>query len=104
MDLSEKIYKRNNILNFLFQHTSLFRCFEHAYLFGSVLREDKYPGDMDLLLIYSEYSDNILNDMERIQSLLEGIFHLPVDLTVLSFEELTDTDFLRKILTYCKLK
>ena len=79
MDLSVKTCERDNILNGLLQHMPLFRSFEHAYLFGSVLCENKYPGDMDLLLVYSEYSDGILSDTEHIQSFFEETFHLPVD-------------------------
>lgn len=104
MDTLMRSAEKNDILVFLLQHISLFRLFNQAYLFGSVLNENKYPEDIDLLLIYSKYSDNILDDMGCICSLLEETFHLPVDLTVLSYEELIDTDFLEKIVTYYKLK
>ena len=86
------------------QHISLFHSFDHVYLFGSILNGNKYPEDIDLLLVYSEYSNIIIDDMDHIYSALKEKVPLPVDLTVLSFEELIDTDFLGKVMTYLQLK
>ena len=104
MDILINSNERNCVLEFILQHISLFHYFDHVYLFGSMLDKNKSPGDIDLLLIYSEYSTDMLDSIGHICFLLEDTFHLPVDLTVLSFEELIDTDFLRKVISYYKLK
>lgn len=87
------------------QHITLFDSFDNVYLFGSILDINKIPNDIDILLIYSEYSSKIINDLGSICSGLEEISGLPVDLTVLSIEEEKDTKFLEKInFKYLKLK
>ena len=41
------------------KYLSLLEEIEHAYLFGSVLVNSKEPNDIDVLIIYSKYSDYI---------------------------------------------
>ena len=95
----------NNISEFIKQHITLFDFFDNVYLFGSILNERVYANDIDLLLIYSNYSNNIINNLNQICSVLEEKYNLPVDLTVLSMEEEKETKFLKKISpTYLKLK
>lgn len=66
---------------------------------------NKIPNDIDILLIYSEYSNKIINEMSIICSVLEELSGLSVDLTVLSVKEEKDTEFLKKINSaYLKLK
>lgn len=83
----------------------LFDSFDNVYLFGSILITNKTPNDIDILLIYSNYSKKIINDSNLICSTLEDISGLPVDLTILSIEEEKDTKFLKKLNSlYLKLK
>lgn len=87
------------------QNIYLFSLFENVYLFGSILDDSKFSNDIDLLLIYSSYSNRILDDLNQISSVLETMYRLPVDFTVLSIEEEKDIEFLRKIYPkYIKLK
>lgn len=95
----------NSIFNFVKNHIVLFDSFDNVYLFGSILNENKIADDIDLLLIYSNYSNRILNDLNQISSVLEDEYGLPVDFTVLSIEEEKNTEFLKKIFPiYLKLK
>lgn len=104
MDIFMESKISDKILGFIKEQKQLFESFDAVYLFGSVLDRDKYPRDIDLLLVYSEYSNKIINDLDLICYVLEEIFKIPIDLTVLDCAELTDTDFLKKIKVYIKLK
>lgn len=95
----------NNIVTRIRENVALFNLFDEVYLFGSVLDSTKTPNDVDVLLIYSEYSDAIIEESRRILQFLECIIGIPVDLTVLSVEEENDTHFLNRIsLRYLRLK
>lgn len=92
---------KNNILKALQEHYTLFRMFQKVYLFGSALDTTIYPNDIDLLLVYEEYSDTILSELSLISNVLERITKLPIDLTVLSSEEEKETAFLDRIKHHC---
>lgn len=96
---------KSNIVALLLENISLFEKFDKVYLFGSVLDDNKFPNDIDLLLIYTSYSDVIRQEINRMFVSLESIIGLPVDLTTLSIEEERDTQFLSRISRQClKLK
>lgn len=94
----------NKITIYIKQHMHLFDSFDNVYLFGSILSYKEKINDVDILLIYSEYTDKLLNDMDSICFILEKAFLLPVDLTVLSVKELKSTDFLNRIKLFYKIK
>ena len=95
----------NDIVTLICKNIALFDLFDGVYLFGSVLDSTKIPNDVDVLLIYSAYSDAIIEEAKRISHSLESLIGLVIDLTVLSIEEERDTQFLDKIsLQYMKLK
>lgn len=95
----------NDISKHIRQNIYLFSLFENVYLFGSILDDSKFSNDIDLLLVYSSYSNRILDDLNRISSVLETMYRLPVDFTVLSIEEEKDIEFLKRIYPkYIKLK
>lgn len=96
---------KHKISEFIRSNITLFNSFDNVYLFGSALDINKFPNDIDLLLIYSKYSDKIKNDLSVIRSVLEKENRLSVDLTVLSGEEEKDTNFINKLNQhYLKLK
>ena len=65
----------------------------------------KFANDIDILLIYKEYSNNIINDLNIICSVFANLSEFPIDLTVLSVEEEKDTMFLKRLNSrYMKLK
>lgn len=97
--------ENNDIVTLICANIALFDSFDAVYLFGSVLDSTKIPNDLDVLLIYSEYSDVMIEKTKQISYLLEGLTGLAVDLTVLSVEEEKETRFLNRIsLKYLKLK
>lgn len=105
MYTSRKSNLKNTICKLFTQHITLFDSFNSVYLFGSVLNMNKFPNDIDLLLIYDKYSNNIVRDVNFISLILEIETGLPVDLTALSIEEEKNVEFLKKIdPTYLKLK
>ncbi len=77
--------------------------FASAYLFGSILCKNN-PNDIDVLLIYTQYSSSLLEIVKNVQFDLENFFQLPVHLTVLSNSELKSTNFLAKIKNYFRIK
>ena len=93
------------IINIIFQNIYLFDSFDNVYLFGSVLNKCENPNDVDILLIYSEYSNKLISDLKLISGVLEEKVGLPIDLTVLSNKEEMDVKFLKRISSsYLKIK
>lgn len=97
-------HTRDNISYFINKYVYLFNVFDSVYLFGSIL-DKKEPNDVDILLIYSVYSSEILTHIKIIHSAFESLIKLPLDLTVLSVNEEHGTQFLRKLNSkYIRLK
>ena len=95
----------NNISHLINRHIKLFNSFKDIYLFGSILNVEKTPNDIDMLLLYTEYSSDIISDLNIICSVFASLSELPIDLTVLSVEEEKDTMFLKRLNSkYLKLK
>ena len=40
-------------------HIELFKSFKSVYLFGSILNENRSPNDIDLLLVYKDFSNQL---------------------------------------------
>lgn len=96
LEVIDKIYKHN---------IEIFDDFEAVYVFGSILDVQKSPNDLDLLLVYSNYSDDSLRKMKLIRRMFETQIGLLVDLTVLSEREKQETNFLERLNSkYVKLK
>ena len=95
---------QNKLVEFIADNNGLFRNFEHIYLFGSIVKGCSCPHDLDFLLTYSMYKDDIISNSNSITCLLEQEFLLPVDLIILKKEELEGTNFLKKIKRYIVLK
>lgn len=94
----------NKIKKCIKKNTNLFGLFDSVYLFGSILNAYANPNDIDILLIYSALSNNVINEFNTMCNVLEESCGLPIDLTVLSLDEEKETDFLKKINSYLKLK
>ena len=95
----------NNILELIKKHISFFEPFKCVYLFGSATNPDLVHNDIDLLVIYEKYSQEIENALKKISNELQKVTDLPIDLTVLSVEEEKDIAFLEKIApNYLKIK
>lgn len=96
---------KNSILGLIKEHVALFDPFKHVYLFGSVIDPNISHNDVDILIIYAKYSDEIENTLQVISTELEKASGLLVDLTALSIEEERDIAFLERIKPhYIKIK
>lgn len=95
----------DNIIEIIRGHTTLFDPFEFVYLFGSAINPNLIHHDIDLLIIYTKYSQEIENALQKVLNKLREAIDLPIDLTALSIEEEQDTAFLKKIEpNYLKIK
>ena len=95
----------DNISRLVNRHIKLFSSFKNIFLFGSILNYGKTPNDVDILLIYTEYSTQLMNDLNIICSVFASLSELPIDFTVLSVEEEKNTLFLKRLNSkYLKLK
>lgn len=70
---------------------------ENVYLFGSVLNVDKMPNDIDILIIYLEYTNAMYQRVKEFAAKVENTSGLKVDLTMLSIEEEKEVRFLGRI-------
>ena len=70
---------------------------EKIYVFGSILKKEHYVNDIDLLFVYLEEFDNMVECSNALAELIEQYLQKPVDLTVLSKTELKETSFLRRL-------
>ena len=96
---------KNNILKLIQEQISLFDPFESVYLFGSAINPNRIHHDIDILVIYTIYSQEIENSLQKVSDKLGEIIDLPIDLTALSVQEEQDTAFLKKIEPhYLKIK
>lgn len=96
---------KNSVTKYIKQNISDFQSFDNIYLFGSILDDSAIPNDIDILLLYSEYSEKINLDSAILSSILENKFGLPIDLTILSINEEKETMFLSRLNSlYLKLK
>lgn len=104
MNISDQLEIVSGFLSFYNQNQDFFKSFEHIYLFGSVLSDAPFPNDIDLLLVYPRFKNELLSDINRIKKQAKHFFYIPVDITVLSIAELDQTAFLSKIKHYYKIK
>lgn len=88
---------KNSILKLIQEHVALFDSFEHVYLFGSGIMPNIVHNDIDILIIYAKYSDNIEDKLRVIKDELGKASGLVIDLTVLSIQEERNVAFLERI-------
>ena len=95
---------KDTVTQFIYNNISWFYCFDEVYIFGSVLKDNPIYNDVDLLLVYTTYNEEMLCVLDEITSLMEENFQIPFDLTVLSKKELESTNILQMIGKYIKIK
>ena len=81
-----------------------FWAFDNVLLFGSSIQEGIVPEDIDLLLVYRDFTDVVLSEMKSICFFIEENLHMELDLTVMSINEVFETGFIEKISDYIQLK
>lgn len=106
MDILMKSSRFNNdIIEQVRKHITLFDSFKHVFLFGSALELNTINNDIDILIIYTEYSNKFGNDLILFTNELEKELGMLIDITSLSAEEEKETKFLDRIKSHClKLK
>lgn len=106
MDILMKSSRLNNdIIERVIKHITPFESFKHVFLFGSALELNTINNDIDILIIYTEYSNKFDNDLMLFSNELEKEIGMLVDITSLSVEEEKETKFLDRIKYHClKLK
>lgn len=85
------------LLEMVKKHVPLLNDVEQVYVFGSSLNPNRIPNDIDVLILYSEYSSTIQHQIKEFERQLANESKLPVDLTILSFEEENQVEFLEKV-------
>lgn len=67
------------------------------YLFGSILKDNCRPNDIDILILYDDSSisnfDSVINLRKTLEERLMRIINLPIDITLLSYKENTEISF-----------
>ena len=96
MDISMKLNKIE-ALNLIKNNIDLFCFFDKSYIFGSILKPDKYSEDIDVLLLYSTFSYDIQKSVNEIIEFIEQKTFYPADITALSFEEEIEMGFIDKL-------
>lgn len=74
----------------------------HLFLFGSALNKD-FPRDLDILMVYSSTNVSIQTVIDLKNQLLQYFkkkCHIPIDLLLLSLEEVEEIDFIEKESAY----
>ena len=87
------------------KHITPFDSFKHVFLFGSALKLNAINNDIDILIIYTEFSNEFDDDLILFSNKLKKEVGMLVDITSLSVEEDKETQFLDMIkFDYLKLK
>ncbi|PAK32878.1 nucleotidyltransferase [Bacillus safensis] len=93
------------VIQKILQHIELFELFNSVYLFGSILNENRSPNDIDLLLVYKDFSNQLLIDLDKIVTFFDHSYELSFDLTVLSEQEEEESGFMIRLTSnYLRLK
>lgn len=105
MDILTVLNRKEIVIQKIFYHMELFKSFKNVYLFGSIISDKKNPNDIDLLLIYEDFSNALLRDLDEIRTIFEKLYGFSFDLNVLSEKEEKESNFLSKLKTnYLRLK
>ncbi len=96
--------KKQEIIEAIKEMAPLLNSFEQIYLFGSILDANKPSCDIDILIVYSKYTIDTKLEIKEFCDIIEKKANLPVDLTVLSLEEMKETKFLNRIKANYKIK
>ena len=91
----------NTVIESIRRNLDSLSAIKHLYVFGSVLESNSIPNDIDILLIYDEYTDAVKDSSNSLKNILETEFELPVDLTVLSDNEEKEVGFLDRVMALC---
>lgn len=102
MDILMKSCRLNNdVIEQVRKHILPFDSFKQVFLFGSALEPNTINNDIDILIIYAEYSNEFGNDLILFSNKLEKESGMFIDITSLSVEEEKEIKFLDRIKHHC---
>ncbi|MBM7584986.1 putative nucleotidyltransferase [Bacillus pakistanensis] len=105
MDTLIALNKKDSVIQKIIYHIELFESFESVYLFGSIINEKRTPNDIDLLLIYKDFSSRLLIDLDKISTIFDQLYGFSFDLTILSEHEEDESSFIIRLNSnYLRLK
>lgn len=88
---------KTNIINTISENIDIFQSFDKVYIFGSILNQEKHSNDIDLLLLYRDYSNDIKEHINAITVYLEIQTSYIIDITALSSNEEKEVNFIAKL-------
>lgn len=91
----------NDVIEQVRKHILPFDSFKQVFLFGSALELNTISNDIDILIIYAEYSNEFDNDLILFSNELEKESGMFIDITSLSVEEEKEIKFLDRIKHHC---
>ena len=91
----------NDVIEQVRRHILPFDSFKQVFLFGSALELNTINNDIDILIIYAEYSNEFDNDLILFSNELEKESGMFIDITSLSIEEEKEINFLDRIKHHC---
>ena len=87
----------NAVIELIRRNLASLGVIKHIYVFGSILDCNSIPNDIDILLIFDEYSYDVKQASNHLKYALESELEIPVDFTLLSVQEEHDVNFLSRI-------
>ena len=104
MSLLKRLRIRKDVSNFLKEKTQRFTFNFKLFLFGSILKNKKTLNDVDILIVYSLLEKTMIEEIDKLKLDFENYFKTNLDVTILSYNELKETQLLRKIKKYKLIK
>lgn len=105
MDILMSFHTKDSIIQKIIHHIELFESFKEVYLFGSILNESSLPNDIDVLLVYTDFSSEISINLDKVVILFDQLYDISFDLTVLSECEEDESNFVNRLnSSYLRLK
>ena len=86
----------DRIIYLIKENENLLSTFTEVYIFGSAINNFKY-NDIDILLIYENFSPELLSNKNKLEYLGENTLDCLLDITMLSRDEEKDVRFLKRL-------
>lgn len=97
MDILERINLLDDLCEYIHNINRDRSNFFFIYLFGSILRIDAKPKDIDILVIYTHYDRNEIIRWKNLLNDYSSLVGIPIDCTIMSKAENMETKFIDRI-------
>lgn len=104
MSLLKKLRICKEVTKFLKEKAQRFTFNFKLFLFGSILKNNEALNDVDILIVYSLLEKTTIEEINKLKLDFESYFKTNLDVTILSFNELKETQMLSKIKKYKLIK